>query len=293
MKTFLLACVVGITVLVTPTQAQTPAQYAVVVGAFSVEANANRFSKFVQKKNFNPTIQLNEVKKLYYVVIQETNDHDGAVAQVKKLQQEGPFRDAWLFNRNPAPPIVETPPEPVIVEEKPVVIEPVVEKPKVLTHADSVRMMEDKIKAEVAKKTLDTKKGSMAKLDYIFFYRDAAILRPESRYSVDKLVDLMNENPTVNIRIHGHTNGNDPGKIIKRTPDSTDFFSMENTVEDYGSAKELSQMRAEQIRDYLVVKGINKKRMTVKAWGGKKGLFQVDDDRAEANVRVEIEVVKN
>jgi outer membrane protein OmpA-like peptidoglycan-associated protein len=52
-------------------------------------------------------------------------------------------------------------------------------------------------------------------------------------------------------------------------------------------------MRAEQIRDYLVVNGINKKRMTVKAWGGKKGLFPVDDDRAEANVRVEIEVVKN
>ena len=33
--------------------------------------------------------------------------------------------------------------------------------------------------------------------------------------------------------------------------------------------------------------------MSVKAWGGDKPLYRVDDEKAEANVRVEIEVVHN
>ena len=132
----------------------------------------------------------------------------------------------------------------------------------------------------------------MEKLDYIYFYRDASVLRPESKFAIDQLLMMLKENPKQVIRIHGHTNGNDPGKIIRRTDESTDFFSLKNTIEDYGSAKELSQLRAEQIRDYLIASGIDKGRMSIKAWGGKKPLFPVDDDRAEANVRVEIEIVK-
>ena len=70
-------------------------------------------------------------------------------------------------------------------------------------------------------------------------------------------------------------------------------YSLQNTVEDYGSAKELSELRANQILEYLASKGIDRKRMSIKAWGGKKPLYNVDDAKAEANVRVEIEVVKS
>jgi len=72
---------------------------------------------------------------------------------------------------------------------------------------------------------------------------------------------------------------------------ATDFFSLDNAVEDYGSAVKLSELRATVIADYLVSKGIQKDRMEIKAWGGKKPLYKVDDDKAEANVRVEIEVL--
>lgn len=294
MKNFLLASCVSLGLLAYQAQAQTP-QYAIVVGAFSVEANANKFLKFVKSKNFKPVIQRNEEKNLFYVIVQETNDHDAVIEQTKKFQG-AEFRDAWVFNRNPAPPVIEQPkPEPVIEQPKPVVEEPkVVEvvKPKKPSPEDSARMAEEKIKAEVAKKIMATKKGAMEKLDYIYFYRDASVLRPESKFAIDQLLTMLKENPKQVIRIHGHTNGNDPGKIIRRTQESTDFFSLKNTIEDYGSAKELSQLRAEQIRDYLIASGIEKGRMSIKAWGGKKPLFPVDDDRAEANVRVEIEIVK-
>ena len=100
----------------------------------------------------------------------------------------------------------------------------------------------------------------------------------------------MKNHPEEKITIHGHTNGNDPGKIIRMKSPNDNFFSLDNSVEDSGSAKELSEMRANVIRDYLIKNGVDKKRMGIKAWGGKKPIYKVDDDRAEANVRVEIEV---
>jgi outer membrane protein OmpA-like peptidoglycan-associated protein len=184
------------------------------------------------------------------------------------------------------PPLVEVKKEEVKVE--PIVIaEPIKEVPPPV---DSAKLKEEILKKKVDDSKMATKKGEMEKLDNIFFYKDASVLRPESRFAVDKLVMLMKQNPTQHIKIHGHTNGNEPGKIIRHA--KSDFFSLENTIEDYGSAKELSEERANVIRDYLVAKGIDKKRMSVKAWGGKKPLYKVDDDRALANVRVEIEVMK-
>ena len=102
---------------------------------------------------------------------------------------------------------------------------------------------------------------------------------------------IRDRHPTEIIRIHGHTNGNDKGRIIKLKPNASNFFSLDETEDDYGSAVKLSELRASVIMDYLTANGIDKKRMSIKAWGGKKPLFEVDDEKAEANVRVEIEVL--
>jgi outer membrane protein OmpA-like peptidoglycan-associated protein len=271
----------------------TPGNYWVILGAYQKMENATRFSQKIKKPKLNPKIELNTGKNLYYVYVMETIDHDAAIAEVLKYRDSTPFKDAWVFTqREPQAPVVEVKP---VIED---VIVPVKEEPKVvvkqMSHADSVKMREDNIKKQVeSKNTGPVKKGEMEKLDFIFFYKDAAILRPESRFEVDRIARLMKENPKEAIRIHGHTNGNAPGKIIKRKDNNADFFSLDNTVEDYGSAKELSELRATMIRDYLVKNGIDKKRMSIKAWGGKKPIYKVDDDKAEANVRVEIEVVKN
>ncbi|MEX1239064.1 MAG: hypothetical protein WEB30_05080, partial [Cyclobacteriaceae bacterium] len=71
-------------------------------------------------------------------------------------------------------------------------------------------------------------KGDIAIMYNVFFFKDAAVMRPESRYEVNNLLDLLNENPLYNIRIHGHTNGNASGKII-RLDQTENFYSLSNT----------------------------------------------------------------
>lgn len=263
--------------------------YMVVIGAFAQKENASRLSNQALKLKLKPKVELNPVKNLYYVYVVRTAERDDAIQEAAKIRELGMYSDAWVFVKAEAPKVEEKPVE-IVVETPPVVIqEPVVVPPPVII--DSAKLKDDKIKAEVDKKVMTMKKGETETLDYIFFYKDASVLRPESRHAVDKLVSIMKLHPNEKIRIHGHTNGNDKGKIIKRGDASTDFFSLDNTVEVYGSAKELSEQRANVIRDYLIANGINKNRMSVKAWGGKKPLYKVDDIKAEANVRVEIEVL--
>jgi len=72
---------------------------------------------------------------------------------------------------------------------------------------------------------------------------------------------------------------------------SMDYFSLDNTEAGKGSAKTLSQKRAETLKNYLVSQGIDYKRVEIKAWGGDKPLYDKLSEQAEANVRVEIEII--
>lgn len=137
------------------------------------------------------------------------------------------------------------------------------------------------------------KQGDFAILYNVFFFRDAAVMRPESRFEVNSLLEMLRENPKYIVRIHGHTNGNHAGKIIYKDKASEDFFSLNGTKDGYGSAKELSKARAEVIRDYLVSQGISPDRALIKAWGGKKSIHDKHSAKAQENVRVEIEIVKD
>ncbi len=135
-------------------------------------------------------------------------------------------------------------------------------------------------------------KGDIAVMYNVFFYQDAAIIRPESKYEINNLLGMMNENAAYKIRIHGHTNGNSAGKIITMG-DSKNYFSLSGTKEGRGSAKDLSEKRAEVIQQYLVDNGISVGRTQIKAWGGKRPLYDKNDNQARANVRVEIEILEN
>ncbi|MFM8911838.1 MAG: hypothetical protein ACKOE6_02815, partial [Flammeovirgaceae bacterium] len=49
------------------------------------------------------------------------------------------------------------------------------------------------------------KKGDYQVMYNVYFYKDAGIMRPESKYEVNALLDMMKENSKYKIRIHGHT----------------------------------------------------------------------------------------
>lgn len=103
-------------------------------------------------------------------------------------------------------------------------------------------------------KDADLKKvevGQTIVLRNIFFDLDKYSLRPESVNELERLLKLLQENPTMKIEISGHT-------------------------DTRGSAEhnqELSQNRAKAVVDYLIEHGIDKSRLTFAGYGETKTLI--------------------
>ena len=138
--------------------------------------------------------------------------------------------------------------------------------------------------------------GDIAVMWNVYFFRDASIMRPESKDELHELLDMLKENPSLRIMLHGHTNGGSHGKVIHLGPDDNQhFFDLDN--EDHivtaGSAKKLSLYRAETIQRYLIANEIDPSRIEIKGWGGKKMLYDKHDEQAKLNVRVEVEILSN
>jgi outer membrane protein OmpA-like peptidoglycan-associated protein len=135
-------------------------------------------------------------------------------------------------------------------------------------------------------------RGDIVVLYNVYFYNDAAVMLKESQYELNSLLELMRENPKYRIRLHGHTNGNYHGKIITIGPDKN-FFSLEGSKSTLGSAKDLSYNRAEVIKEFLMTNGIAGDRIEIKAWGGKRPLYDKHSANAKKNVRVEVEILED
>lgn len=133
-------------------------------------------------------------------------------------------------------------------------------------------------------------KGDIGTLFNVYFYNDAALMLPESKYELNSLLQLMNENPNYRIKLHGHTNGNYSGKIFTVGEDKN-FFSLEGAKQGIGTAKDLSRNRAEVIKDYLISNGVDASRMEIKAWAGRRPLYDKNSANAKRNVRVEVEIL--
>ena len=135
--------------------------------------------------------------------------------------------------------------------------------------------------------------GDFVVMYNVAFFKDAAIMRPESKFEVNSLLTMMEENPKMKIRIHGHVNGKHPGKIISKGEEK-DYYTLSNlNKQGIGGAKELSKKRAELIRDLLVQNGVDSDRMEIKAWGGKRMIYDKNSTQADENVRVEIEILED
>jgi len=137
-------------------------------------------------------------------------------------------------------------------------------------------------------------RGDISVLYNVYFYNDAAIMRPESKFELNALLDMLNENPSYKITLHGHTNGNANGKIITMGPGKEFFnFNAPDRKEGFGSSKQLSEARAEAIKDWLVDQGVAENRLIVRGWGGGRMLHDRHSAHARKNVRVEVEVLED
>jgi outer membrane protein OmpA-like peptidoglycan-associated protein len=110
--------------------------------------------------------------------------------------------------------------------------------------------------------------GESIKLNNIFFAPDKFDLTELSFSELDRLVNIMNQNFSLGIEIAGHT----------------DIGGKEASPE---SLETLSFNRANAVRNYLVSKGIEEKRITAKGYGNK---FPVSTNQS-LNRRVEVKIL--
>ncbi len=90
--------------------------------------------------------------------------------------------------------------------------------------------------------------GAKITLRNLYFDASAFVVRPESLPELDRLARIMADNPTLTVRLEGHT----------------------DIVGDYDQNIELSRNRVGAVRDYLVKKGIATGRITVVGYGASR-----------------------
>ena len=102
---------------------------------------------------------------------------------------------------------------------------------------------------------------------YINFETGKSEIKPESRPVVEQIVEMLKQNPDLNVSIEGHTDnvGSDKSNLV------------------------LSENRAKSVLNAVISGGINKSRLSSKGWGATK---PVGDNTTEEgrykNRRVEI-----
>jgi outer membrane protein OmpA-like peptidoglycan-associated protein len=114
------------------------------------------------------------------------------------------------------------------------------------------------------------KMGTRSVLSNIYFKFNKATFKDESFQELNKLESMMSENTGLQIEISGHTDN--------------------IGTKEYN--KMLSQRRANAVKDYLVKKGVDARRITAVGYGEEKPLASNDDEKEgrELNRRVEFKV---
>jgi OOP family OmpA-OmpF porin len=123
---------------------------------------------------------------------------------------------------------------------------------------------------KVVRTIILTKRGASIVLEHLIFAQGKASISPASFPSLDEVAVMLNERETITIQLEGHT-------------------------DNQGNAKlnlQLSQDRVDNVKKYLVSKGIAKDRIRTKAFGGSQPLVQGNSPEARArNRRVEMRIL--
>ncbi|HLT81581.1 MAG TPA: OmpA family protein [Cyclobacteriaceae bacterium] len=113
--------------------------------------------------------------------------------------------------------------------------------------------------------------GVTVRLKNVYFDFDKTTLKEESYPELDKVVTFLQQNPTVEIEIAGHTDHK-----------GSDEYNLN-----------LSQGRCQSVVDYLITQGVDSYRLTAQGYGESKPVDTNDTDEGRANNRrVEFTVLK-
>lgn len=112
--------------------------------------------------------------------------------------------------------------------------------------------------------------GDKLKLENVLFEYNKAVLKDESKTTLDLLFNFLKENPKIQIQIQGHT----------------------DNVGEQKKNQKLSENRAKAVMDYLTEKGISAERLAYKGYGSILPVSTNSTDKGRAdNRRVEIKIL--
>lgn len=113
--------------------------------------------------------------------------------------------------------------------------------------------------------------GGTILLNNVFFVQGKALLKPESYPELDRLVQIMMENPAIRIELEGHT----------------------DNVGNKAALLKLSEDRVQAVKTYLEGKGIKKDRITGKGYGDSRPIApNTSNENRQRNRRVEFKITK-
>jgi outer membrane protein OmpA-like peptidoglycan-associated protein len=117
---------------------------------------------------------------------------------------------------------------------------------------------------------LELQKNKIILLKNIYFDTDKADLQPRSNVELNKLLQIMIDNPTLRIEVRGHTD-NQGG---------------------FEHNMQLSKRRAQQVVDFLVLSGIAQTRLQSTGFGATQPLISNDlEENRQLNRRVEFQIL--
>ena len=114
--------------------------------------------------------------------------------------------------------------------------------------------------------------GETIRLNKVYFKRGTADLLEGSFAELDRVVEMLRENPNIKIELSGHTDNQGNSKLNLK----------------------LSQDRVDKVKQYLVEHGIDARRIKGKGYGGTRPVASnASEETRKLNRRVEIKILKN
>ncbi|MCK5029647.1 MAG: OmpA family protein [Bacteroidales bacterium] len=137
-----------------------------------------------------------------------------------------------------------------------------------ITYLSQKQVVDSKMQANFQLDKIDV--GATMVLNNIFFETNKATIKPESTTELERLANLLIENPTIRLEISGHT----------------------DNIGSYRANQKLSESRAKSVVDYMITKGVASDRLEYKGYSFNQPI--ADNNTAEGraqNRRVEFKVL--
>jgi outer membrane protein OmpA-like peptidoglycan-associated protein len=111
------------------------------------------------------------------------------------------------------------------------------------------------------------KQGQQIPINYLNYDLKEDRLNPKAKPELDRLIDLLNKNKSVNIEVAGYADDGGNTRVEKM----------------------IAMRRAKEVEKYLIMHGLPENRITVKSYGNTRPLVPGSSEKAKAkNRRVEI-----